>query len=1130
MRISSGPTVLHSCRLGAWRLGVCAAALLALGSANAWAQQGSGAAAEEEEIVVTGSRIARDPNLGSPVPVTSVSGEDITLSGSSDATELLNEIPALLNSTAASESIDNGFSVGQSTLNLRGLGAVRTLVLVNGRRHVGGVGGTAIVDVSSIPTQLIARTDVLTGGAGAVYGSDAVTGVVNFVLKQDYEGYEVTARGNLTDRGDGGQIQVDGIYGRNFAKGRGNVTLAGSYQRDNEIRFGSRPFTRNNGLADDLPNPALRFQAGDIGAGTPNFAQFYNLNNGLFPTGFSIPDADTFVADYTDAFGVAPNLSPAELALIGRAANAPARAIARQPTFSISSNRGVIAPGGFTDPGLDLDRNGVSDCVQSSVGFNSLFDFAGSFGAAGGCFVVNDDGSVRPYQDGQIAGIFNQFGGDGIANNFDANFLTPEVRKYQGNVTAQYEFTPAFVAFFEGKYVFQRTRSGGPLNTFYDLLTVAPDNPFIPDVLQSVADDQGGLFITRDPTDLGPNISTNKSQTIRIVGGLRGDLGDNLKWELSGNYGRYDLDLISPNSVIVDRFFAAIDVTTDANGNPICRSDISPLAPPTTPFDIPVFAPAFLTFNPGDGQCRPANILGGPNSISAEAVDFITTRDITESNLQQLVFSGFISGDSDKWFKLPAGAIGFAAGAEYRREESITRFSGLNRGVIPVAINDVFGDGSLINVPAGTTLADPRFQAGDPNSRDDDLIRQNSLLFDPDSIIRNSGGAYDVWEVYGEASIPILKDVILAKELTINGAVRYANYAIEQVGSVLTWNVSGEWSPVRDIRFRVGYARPVRAPNVNELFSPEQGAFFRPNDPCDQAQIDALVSTGDPRGPIRAANCLADGIQPGFEDPLSARFSGVTAGNRDLVEEEARSFTAGGVIQPRWIPGLNLSADYWNIEIRNAITAPSAQDIVDSCYDSASFPNNQFCQLFSRNENPASPQFQGFNFLRQQQLNVAALEASGVDFDVTYRVSLAANDFQFKVAGSRAFKINNFFDPGDVNALDPELGELRRPRWAGNLSAGWSRGPFSLGWNTQYLGRQALRAVEIETVNELFGPAGIANRTFIHDLNGQYQWGEHLQVFGGVTNITGREPFITEQAFPVSPLGRTFFLGVTFKG
>jgi len=1081
----------------------------------------------EETVVVTGSRIARDPNLISAVPVETVDVDDLRLSGSSDPVELINELPSLLNSVAASESIDSGFSTGQATLNLRGLGAVRTLVLVDGRRHIGGVGGSSIVDVSSIPSALIERVDVLTGGAGAVYGSDAVTGVVNFILKDSFEGFQADARGNISDAADGGQWDIALTYGKNFAGGRGNFTVSGQVNRQNEITFGDRSFSRNNGIADDLPNPALRFQAGDISGSTPNFQQFFNLDNGLFPTGFSIPDADSFLADFADTFGFTPTLTAAELALFERAANAPSRAIMAQPTFSISSNRGVIAPGDFSDPGLDLDNNGVSDCLQSSVGFNSLFDFSGSFGAEGGCFVVNDDGSVRAFEDGLIAGLFNQFGGDGIANNFDPNFLTPDIVRFAGNVSGRYDVTDNIRAFVEAKFVHQNTDSGGPLNTFYDLLTVAPDNPFIPAQLQGVADAAGGLFITRDPTDLGPNINTNVANTFRVVGGLKGAFLDDFQWELSGNFGRYDLRLINRNAVIVDRFFAAIDATTDAAGNPICRSDIDGNAPPTTPFDIPLFDPAFLTFNPGDGQCRPANILGGPQSISQEAVDFITTTDITTVDLRQLVFNGFISGTTDKWFKLPGGAIGFATGFEYRSEDSSTTFSGLNQGILPVAIADVTGDGSLANVPAGTFLTDPVFQ-GDPDVEGDELLRQNSLLFDPASLIRNSEGNFNVWELFGEVQLPLVRDLPLIKSFQVNGAARYANYSIAQVGGVFTWNVSAEWTVVDDLRFRAGFARPIRAPNISELFDPEQGAFFRPIDPCAQAEIDALISAGDPRGPVRAANCLADGIPTGFVDPLSARFSGITSGNPDLEEERARTFTAGGIFQPRFLKGFTLTADYWNIEIEDAIAAVSAQDIVDNCYDSANFPN-QFCDLFSRNRDPASPQFLGFDFLQQVSINFARLEASGVDFTAAYSFGLFGYDFNLNLSASRALKLDNFFDPGDPTAVDTELGELRRPRWSGNLNASVARGPLTVNWNTQYLGPQALRGVEIETADLIFGPAGIAGDTFIHDLSVDYQVSERLRVFGGVNNVSEVRPFITEQAFPASPLGRVFFLGVSFR-
>ena len=1106
---------------------------------SAHAQDVDEAADADDAIVVVGSRIARDPNLASPVPVQSLNSDALRRSGEPDITDVINDIPALLTSTTAEGSIDGVFAgaVGGATLNLRGLGAERTLVLVDGQRHVAGVAGTAIVDINSIPNALIERVEVLTGGASQVYGADAVTGVVNFVLKEDYEGVSLNVSGGLSGEGDGERYAISGLAGKNFADGRANVTLAVDYSKREAIFFGDRDFSRNNGIADDLPNPALRFQNGDISsAATPNFARFYSPNTsfdspdapctrfsgegqigscfGFHPTGFPILTQDAFLNLYSQAFpGEAlPSLTQAELDLINRAANAPARAILPQPTFAISSNAGVILPGNLNDfnffnPGTDLDGNGQDDCLESFVGFNSLFDFsAPALGLAGGCYTVNPDGTVRPYQDGLISGEFNQFGGDGIPNNFDANHLTPELENFVANLRGSYDLSDNLKAFIDVKYGFARADSGGPLNTFYDLLTVAPDNPFIPQQLAQVAADSGGLLVTRDPTDLGPNIDTQERNTYRIVGGFKATNDAGFTFDLVGNYGRFDRKSIDRNRVIQDRFFAAIDATTDTNGNAVCRSDLdATTVSPTTPFDIPLFDFGYFTFNPGDGQCRPANILGGPNSISAEAVDFITQTVVNDFRLEQTIVSATLKGNLDALYTLPGGSVGFATGFEFRNESSTSTFDPLIRGVAPVTTQDI-NAGDLVG--------------------DLEDFRQNSLVFDPAASIRDAGGSYSVWDIFGEVQLPILRDQAFAKELTVNGGVRFSEYTT--VGSVFSWGVSGTYSPITDITFRASYAVPVRAPNISELFSPDQSATFRPNDPCDQAQIDALININDPRGPIRAQNCLADGIQPGFNDPLSARFVGVTSGNPDLQEETAKSFSAGFVLQPRFISGLSITADYWDINIENAIASPSAQDIVDNCYDSAAFPENQFCALFTRNENTSSPQFQGFNFLRQPTQNFASLEASGVDFQADYKFSFNQNDFNVGVQGSWVRTLDNFFDPGDPTALDPELGEIQRPRLAGNIFASYVRGPFQIGWQTQYQGEQALRGVEIETVDEIFGPSGIAGRTFIHDLNASFDIRDNFQMYGGVNNITDETPFITEQAFPVSPLGRYFFLGARF--
>ena len=1075
--------------------------------------------ADDGQIVVTGSRIARDPNIGSAAPIIAVTAEELQRSGTADVVDTLRDIPALSTSTSTDASIDGVFSeaVGQSILNLRGLGSNRTLVLVNGRRHVSGVAGAQAVDITSIPSALIERVEVLTGGASSIYGADAVTGVVNFVLREDFEGVEGNIQTGISSKGDAWRINGDLTWGKNFADGRGNLTISGEYARNDELQFGDRRFSRDNGLADDLANPALRFQAGDITADTPNFRNFFAVGQGGYPTGFLIPTGsalDDFRADYQALFGVAPNLTPAELALIDRSTNAPRRLIARQPTFSLSSAGGVIAPGdiGLSD-GPDINNNGIPDCLESSVGFNSTFN-PGAFGLAGGCAVINPDGSVGVYQDGAISGLFNQFGGPGIQNNFDVNSLIPETERWSVNVNLSYEISPEAKFFFEGKYVSNSAESQGQPNTFYDLLTIREDNPFITPALEPYVGElffgdgtQRGFYITRDPADLGRNRNRNEFETWRFVAGVRGDITDHLSYEVSGNYGRFEQTSFDANRVIMDRWFAAIDVTTDAAGNPICRSDIDPTPPATTPFGIPAGDPGFFTFNPGDGQCRPANILGGVGSISQDAIDFITTTVVNRFRLEQLVFDIILTGDTGAFLELPGGPIGFATGFEFREEVSNSTFDPLSRGIVPVTT-------AFAN--QGDLLSDLDYA-------------QTSLVFDPTIPTRNAGGEFTVYDIFGEVRVPILAAMPFAETLELSGAARYSNYTT--VGSTFTWNVGGLYAPSRDILFRGTYAQAVRAPNINELFNPPQGTTFRPFDPCD---IGNLVTGPDPA--LRQANCTAFFQSIGFDptfgtgnysyvDPLTARFSGTISGNPDLQEETATTWTVGAQLTPTFIPGLVLSVDYYNIEIEDSINPVAAQDIVDNCVDSASI-NNGFCDLITRNPNTG-----GFTFLRQTSVNFARQETAGIEAALRYGFDLGEHGFTLDASGTWVDKLNDFPDPADLTFIDPELGELQRPEWAGRGALTWDWKGLSLTWATTFLDSQGLRAVDIEEVGptgeDTFSPEnGLSSNAFIHDIAFSYEASANFEVYGGVNNVFNRKPFITEQAFPVSPVGTFFFLGV----
>jgi iron complex outermembrane receptor protein len=1050
-----------------------------------------------DEVVVTGSRIFRDPNLGSIAPVEVLSGEQLGLSGETDIADVLNDIPALLGSTTAVGGELPFEGDGGSVLQLRGLGPERTLVLVNGRRHVGGVAGEQSVDIGSIPPALIERVEVLTGGASAIYGADAVTGVVNFILKEDHEGFDLRLRGGSSSRGDADSFDASMLYGLGFLGGRGNFTLASDLSRRENLRVDSRRLSRNNRVANDLPNPALRFQQGEIDAArTPNFARFFDPARGQFPRGSAIPSESAFQESYKAAFGSEAQLSDAERKLLRRAAGAPPRVLSRRPAIAISSFAGVIAPRDFDSRGLDTDGNGVDDCQESFVGFSARQEKL-----AGGCFVVGPDGRVRPFRDGVIADPIMQFGGDGSGFSQNQDFLTPEDDRYTFNLTSRLDVTEQLSLFGEAKYAFSKTDSLLGVQGFADQLIITPDNPFIPQPLQELARQAGGLLVSRDFTDLGRSLSTVQRQTARFVGGLEGTLGNGWSFELAGNYGTFRSTVQQRSRLIQDRLFAALDVTTDAQGRPVCRSELSPALPPGSNSRIPLFDPGFFTFRPGQGRCKPANIFGGRTSISREAAAFITQNVESSDELEQLVFSAVLSGDSADAFELPGGPVGFSLGLEYRDERSSARFDPLVLGVLPI-------DGP--NGKKGQRVGDlPGFG-------------QKSLVFDPETQMSNSGGSFDVKEAFAELSLPLLRGAPLAEELTLSTAARLSRYST--VGTALTWNFGASYAPVPDLRLRASVAQAVRAPNIDELFSPAQGALFMPQDPCEQSTIDALRAGGDPRGELRAANCRTAGIPEGFSSPLTARISGLSVGNQDLEEETGRTLSAGVVLQPRWLEGLSASADFFEIRIEDAIASVAAQDIIDGCFDSKSFPQNQNCALFTRNVDPNSPQFRGINFVRQTELNFAALETSGLDVSLRYEFDWLESAFRIGLAGTQVFKLDSFFDPSDTSAVNPELGELTRPEFAGNLDFGFSRGPLSLQWQTQYLDEQTLG--EVETAQELFGRSAMVGEVFIHDFAFEYRLGDRYLLSGGVNNVTDVQPERTEVATPVSPVGRYLFVGM----
>jgi iron complex outermembrane receptor protein len=204
-----------------------------------------------EEVIVTGSRIKR-ADLSSVSPVSVVTGEEFKLSGNLNVEQKLAELPQTLPSFGPSS---NNPGDGTARVDLRGLGSSRTLVLVNGRRYIPAT-QSGVVDLNTIPGTLIKQVDVVTGGASAVYGSDALAGVVNFQLVDDFQGAEFTVLYDTTTEGDGEKINFDFTIGGNFDDGRGNAVIYGSVSDRQSVFAADRDFA-NVALTENNDNTAL---------------------------------------------------------------------------------------------------------------------------------------------------------------------------------------------------------------------------------------------------------------------------------------------------------------------------------------------------------------------------------------------------------------------------------------------------------------------------------------------------------------------------------------------------------------------------------------------------------------------------------------------------------------------------------------------------------------------------------------------------------------------------------------------------------------------------------------------------------------------------------------------------------
>jgi outer membrane receptor protein involved in Fe transport len=376
-------------------------------------------------IIVTGSRIGR-PNLDSTVPVTTIQAADLIDRGSLSLGDALAELPQLGSTFTQANSTRFIGTAGINRLDLRNLGTTRTLVLVNGRRHVTSSPGTYDVDTNTIPSDLLERVDIVTGGNSAVYGSDAISGVVNFIMKTDFEGLRIRSQAGISDEGDAASQFVSVTAGKNFLDGRLNISFAGEYANSDQLLNTQRDeFT---GALSGFPNftttqPVSTYNpANRTITQTPN-RNFDGIPNTSLIDGLRFPQLNGNGMLQT----VCPYLTNAQY----DALTPEARAIYIQ-RLQLSC-AGTTVVDGRTIPASFTPTGG---------GVNHFW----SFNDAGTELVRSvPTADLRPLGGGVVGGL----GSTGL----EGGQLLPELQRYSANIFINADISPAFQPFLEAKYV-----------------------------------------------------------------------------------------------------------------------------------------------------------------------------------------------------------------------------------------------------------------------------------------------------------------------------------------------------------------------------------------------------------------------------------------------------------------------------------------------------------------------------------------------------------------------------------------------------------------------------------------------------------------------------------------------------
>ena len=979
--------------------------------------QAQAAPRADEEIVVTGTRVRQTTGMAEPTPVTVMSMVELNeLNPGSTIAEQLDELPQFF-ATPTAQRGGNAVSTtaGGSYLNLRGMGLNRTLVLLDGTR-VAPADANGSVNVDNFPAALMERVDIVTGGASAAYGADAVAGVVNFVLNREFEGFKTKYSTGITQEEDGENYNVSVAGGFGFLEDKLHLTasvdvksieqIGPSRDRFDESWWQDWGLVRNPAYVSATATPGVpqRITVPHVfGAQSSPQGLIITSAAGFAYRNWTFTDDGTDIrpfqfGDYLSLGGVTPaNQTP----VLNNQSGGPEWDYYDQSTTR-SAGRGARG----------------NDVKQESVFVNLKYDF-------------NDRASLN----------FQAIGGssESVFYNQPSNMTIPG-----------------------GLYAW----------------TIFRENPYLPARLATEMDRLGLASIQMTPAGIidGPgriNIYDNRGD--ESIGELESytigfdfDLNDN--WTLSFDYqqGESTVETGILNVPRIDKFFLAVDAVRDPTTQEI-RCNIAIRNPteaelaafmagppqvllpsPLTPFGVPASSP-IGPLNPQ--ECVPFNPFGLGNANQA-AKDWIVDAEkkqfrVLNQDFAEVLATGVVS---QGW----AGPLSLAAGLTWRDEE-------FTQDNFPP-----YGERGVLNVPGLGIRGIPAGFAGAGN---------RSLH--PFSAIGAGNGERSVWEWFGELNMPIWQ-FESGRRVGSTFAYRSSDYKLSGVQD--SWKIGFDADLMSTLRWRATKSQDIREPNFAEIF---------------------LTGTGGGSVIDRFRN-----------NEQNNALTVLAMSNPALGAETGDTITTGFVWQPdfaNWIDGLQVSLDWYDINLKNAVTPYGAQRIVDDCFASGLA---SVCDLIQRLPPGAGQTYGPISRILNQNINADLAQTRGVDLEFIwgFEPDFVESNEGLQIRGLLG-RLHENSTTTAAGLTQDQAGSQTRPVYSGIITSTYTMGKWGLMLQGDYYDATMNNITWVDGVD--VDDNWIASQTtfsFATSYRSETSRGMGWGLSFNITNLTDKEPSIVANA------------------